>query len=59
MPIADSDISAWNEEMLHTFRWQVDRICEKDLGRIWDYRPANLACYQDHLIALDFGESSG
>jgi hypothetical protein len=59
MPTTDSDISVWNEETLHAFRMQVDRTCEKELGRIWDYRPANLACYRGHLVALDFGEPSG
>lgn len=58
MPIADVDISAWSEEVLHVFRLQIDHICEGELGRIWDYRPANLACYRGHLVALDFGESS-
>jgi hypothetical protein len=59
MPIADPDVSTWGEATLFTFRLQVDLVCEKELDRIWDNRPTNVACYQGYLIALDFGESSG
>jgi len=59
MPIADPDVSTWDEATLFAFRLQVDHVCEEELGRIWDYRPANLARYQGHLVALDFGEPSG
>lgn len=59
MPIADPDISAWDERARHAFRLQVDRVCEEELRNIWDFRPANLACYQGRLVALDFGEPPG
>ncbi len=29
--------------------------CERELGRTWDARPANVARYQGRLIALDMG----
>jgi hypothetical protein len=58
MPCADPDISTWDEKAQYVFRLQVDHVCE-ELGRIWDFRPANLACYRGHLVALDFGEPSG
>jgi hypothetical protein len=59
MPIAGPDVSTWNEVTLFSFRLQVDQVCEQELDRIWDSRPANVACYQGHLVALDFGEVSG
>ena len=59
MPIADLDVSTWDEATLFAFRLQVDQVCEKELDRIWDNRPANLACYQGRLVALDFGEPPG
>ncbi len=59
MPITDLDVSTWDEATLFAFRLQIDLVCEKELDRIWDNRPANLACYQGHLVALDFGEPPG
>ncbi|GAB4430168.1 MAG: hypothetical protein Kow0031_10970 [Anaerolineae bacterium] len=31
------------------------RDCERELGRVWDARPANVARYKGRLIALDMG----
>ncbi len=59
MPIADLAVSTWDEATRFRFRLQVDQVCEKELDRIWDNRPANLACYQGRLVALDFGEPPG
>jgi len=59
MPIGDLDVSTWGEATLFAFRLQVDQVCEKELDRIWDNRPANVACYQGLLVALDFGEPPG
>lgn len=35
---------------------QIAQECWDDLERCWDARPGNLAHYQGHLVALDFGE---
>src|SRR5436190_17889364 len=59
MPLADTDLSRVSAAEIQAFRMAIAEICERDLHRCWDDRPANVARYQGHLVALDFGEESG
>lgn len=55
MPLADSTDGVSIDE-IRGFLTGFSRDCEQQLGHYWDARPANVACYQGRLIALDFGE---
>lgn len=57
MPIADPIPDAEDDSLLtRAFIAGVARDCERELKRLWDTRPANVARYRGRLVALDFGD---
>ena len=56
MPLAEP---AWEDAKTpegQAFMAEIAGECWEELGLLWDERPGNLAHYQGHLVALDFGE---
>lgn len=58
MPEADLSVEPTSTQY-RAFMLGFSRDCEQQLGHIWDARPANVARYRGHLVALDFGEEEG
>jgi PRTRC genetic system protein C len=58
MPVADCDLAGVAPDEIRAFIAGFARACETQLGRFWDTRPSNVACYQGRLVALDFGATS-
>lgn len=58
MPRAEEVGQETSPEDLASFMEDVSTACWVELNRCWDLRPANVARYQGHLVALDFGEES-
>lgn len=58
MPEADGAPVDPNSTECRAFMICFSQDCERQLGLLWDARPANVAYYQGRLVALDFGEES-
>lgn len=57
MPEADTAVwDRFGALAIAEFLEEVDTYCFEELGHNWDAEERNLAIYQGHLIALDFGD---
>lgn len=57
MPEADPAIWEYFDALtIAEFIEQVDAYCFEELGEQWDGEERNVAVYQGHLVALDFGD---
>jgi hypothetical protein len=65
MPLAvlvmpEADTAIWDNEYdsleIAEFIEEIDTFCLEELGHNWDAEERNLAIYQRHLVALDFGD---
>jgi hypothetical protein len=52
-PLADSEDT---QPYTRAFIAGFTRDCERELDRLWDARPSNVARYRNRLIALDLGD---
>lgn len=46
----------FSKKTIEGFMDEIADMCEKELVLTWDYKEQNVAQYQGHLVALDFGD---
>ena len=57
MPEADTAIwETYDVLTIAEFLEEVGTSCFEELGHAWDAEERNLAIFEDHLVALDFGD---
>lgn len=58
MPKADTAIwETFDALTIAEFLEETSSYCYEELGHVWDAEERNLAIYNGHLIALDFGDT--